>query len=203
MYKQTNLPYPYNGLEPDINEETLTLHYEKHYKNYLKKLNETLDKIHYDFRYPLEEIPKNIDKFPIIYRGDILYNAGGVLNHDLYFRSMGLNKSNPSGKLLDKINDEYGSFENFKKIFNEKISNLVGAGYTFLVTNKNGDLNIVNMVNQETPLSYNFIPLFTIDLWEHAYYLQYKNEKNKYIEAFWNKANFNYASKKYEEIISD
>lgn len=201
MKEVINLPYAYDDLEPDINEETVDIHYNKHHKNYAKKLNEYLKKSNYDYKYKLEEIPKHIDEFPLIYRGDILYNAGGVLNHNLYWESLSKSKNMPNGKLLEKINNKYGSFENFRKSFNETAKYLVGSGYTFLVANKNGDLNIVNMVNQETPISYDFIPLFTIDLWEHAYYLQYKNEKNKYIDAFWNKANFDNASKVYNELF--
>ena len=201
MYKLMELPYSYNGLEPELEEEVLKIHHDKHHKAYVDKLNEVLEKSGYNYRYPLEEIPAHIDEFPLIYRGDILYNAGGVLNHNLYWYSMNPKKSNPIKILQQKINSQYGSFNNFKNTFINKSKKLVGSGYTFLVTDKNGELNIINMPNQETPLSYNLIPLFTIDLWEHAYYLQYKNERNKYIENFWDKANFDYASKKYEEII--
>lgn len=201
MNEVIKLPYAYDDLEPDINEETVDIHYNKHHKNYAKKLNEYLEKSNYDNKYTLEEIPMHIDEFPLKYRGDILYNAGGVLNHNLYFQSLGKNKSNPNGKLLEQINKRYGNFENFKKSFNETARYLVGSGYTFLVSDKNGNLNIINMVNQETPISYDFTPLFTIDLWEHAYYLQYKNERNKYIEGFWNKANFDNASNVYNELF--
>ena len=149
----------------------------------------------------MEEIPSNIENFPINLRGDILYNAGGVLNHELYFKSMNPIKSDPKGNLLNKINTIYGSFEEFRRDFISRAKALVGSGYTFLVSNKRGDLTIINLVNQETPLSYNLIPLFALDLWEHAYYLQYKNDRDKYIENFWNKANFDNALKIYEEIV--
>ena len=202
MYR-TNLPYPYNALEPDIWAEIVDIHYNKHYLNYLNKLNEALNKSDYDYSYSLEEIPKHIEEFPLPNRGDILYNAGGVLNHDLYFKSMNKNKSNPKGNLLNKINAQYGNFESFRKDFMDRARHLVGSGYTFLVSNDKGDLLIVNMINQETPISYNLIPLFTIDLWEHAYYLEYKNDRDSYIENFWNKANFDYANNKYNEIIEN
>ena len=202
MYR-TNLPYPYNALEPDIWAEIVDIHYNKHYLNYLNKLNEALNKSDYDYAYSLEEIPKHIEEFPLPNRGDILYNAGGVLNHDLYFKSMNKNKSNPKGNLLNKINAQYGNFESFRKDFMDRARHLVGSGYTFLVSNDKGDLLIVNMINQETPISYNLIPLFTIDLWEHAYYLEYKNDRDSYIENFWNKANFDYANNKYNEIIGN
>lgn len=201
MYEIMKLAYPFSGLEPDINEEVLTTHYDKHYKGYVNKLNKVLKDINYDGRFKEEEIPANIDYFPLPSRGDILYNVGGKLNHELYFKSMDVIKSNPKGNLLNKINIQYGSFENFRKDFTERSNSLVGSGYTFLVSNSRGDLTIINLVNQETPLSYNLIPLFNIDLWEHAYYLQYKNDRKSYINNFWNKANFDNANKIYDSII--
>ena len=195
------LPYNYSALEPDIESEIVDIHYNKHHRGYVNKLNEALNRSNYDGKYSLEEIPKHIDEFPLKDRGDILYNAGGVLNHNLYWYSMNQNKSNPRSNLLNAITLRYGNFENFRKDFMDKAKHLVGSGYTFLVTNERGDLTIVNMINQETPLSYNLIPLFTIDLWEHAYYLQYKNDRNSYIENFWNKANFDYASMVYDNIV--
>lgn len=201
MYSLMTLPYPYNGLEPDIDEEVVTIHYDKHHRAYVNKLNAALEKANYKGNYSLEEIPNHIDEFPLPLRGDILYNTGGVLNHNLYWYSLNPVKSNPSGKLLYKINAQYGNFENFRKDFIDRAKHLVGSGYTFLVSNSRGDLTIVNLVNQETPISYNLIPLFTIDLWEHAYYLQYKNDRDSYINNFWDKANFDYASKKYDEIV--
>ena len=201
MYELMELPYTYNALEPDIESEIVDIHYNKHHRGYVNKLNEALSRSNYDGRYSLDEIPKHIEDFPLKDRGDILYNAGGVLNHNLYWYSMGPNKSQPKSNLLNAINLRYGNFENFRKDFMDRAKHLVGSGYTFLVTNNRGDLTIVNMINQETPISYNLIPLFTIDLWEHAYYLQYKNDRNSYIENFWNKANFDYASMIYDNIV--
>ena len=195
MYILMKLPYEYNALEPDISEETVNTHYNKHHKKY----NDNLNKLIQNDIYPLELIPQNIDKFPIEKRGEILFNAGGVLNHNLYWNSMNKIKSNPKGKLLNKINQTYGNIINFQKEFINKAKMMTGSGYTFLVSN-NDNLTIMNLPNQETPLSYGLTPLFTIDLWEHAYYLDYKNDRDKYIENFWNKANFDYASNIYENI---
>lgn len=196
MYNVIMLPYPYNALEPVIDEETVNIHYNKHHKKYAENLNKLTSS-----NIPLEQIPKRIDEFPLKDRGQILYNAGGILNHNLYWQSLNKNKTMPQGKLLNKINKDYGSFDNFKKTFINKSKNLVGSGYTFLVSDNDGNLSIINLSNQETPLSYDLIPLFTIDLWEHAYYLKYKNERNAYIENIWNKANFDYASRMYENLF--
>lgn len=195
MYKLMKLPYTYNALEPDISTLTVDIHYNKHHKKY----NDNLNRLIQNDIYPINLIPQNIDKYPMEIRDEVLFNAGGVLNHDLYWNSLGNIKSLPKGKLLLKINQTYGNFENFKNTFTEKAKKMTGSGYTFLVSNNN-DLTIMNLPNQETPLSYGLTPLFTIDLWEHAYYLDYQNNRDLYIENFWNKANFDYASKTYENI---
>lgn len=196
MYNVIPLPYPYNALEPIIDEETVNIHYNKHHKKYAENLNNLTNK-----NISLEQIPKRIEEFPLKDRGQILYNAGGVLNHNLYWQSLNKNPTLPKGKLLNKINNDYGNFDNFKKVFINKSKNLVGSGYTFLVTDNNGNLTIMNLPNQETPLSYNLTPLFTIDLWEHAYYLKYKNNRNTYIENIWDKVNFDHASNLYENLF--
>ena len=196
MYNVINLPYPYYALEPIIDEKTVNIHYNKHHKKYMENLNKLTN-----YKMPLEEIPKKIEEFPLKDRGAILYNAGGILNHNLYWQSLNKNPSLPKGKLLTKINETYGNFDNFKNQFQEKSKKLTGSGYTFLVTDSNGNLSIINMPNQETPLSYNLTPLFTIDLWEHAYYLKYQNNRNTYIENIWYKTNFDNASRIYEELF--
>lgn len=201
MYKLESLPYSYDALEPIVSASTVNIHYNKHYNNYLNKLNAILNNINYDFSDSIENIIINIEKFPIEYRGDILFNAGGVVNHNLYFNSMDKEKRLPTGKLLEKINRTYGSYENFKQEFIVTAKKMVGSGYTFLVLDKNKNLNIINTSNQESPYSYGFIPLFTIDLWEHAYYLDYQNRRDDYINNFFSIVNFKQAEKIYEENI--
>lgn len=201
MYKLESLPYSYDALEPIISATTVNIHYNKHYNNYLNKLNSILNNINYDFSDSIEDIIINIEKFPLEYRGDILFNAGGVVNHNLYFNSMDKEKRLPTGKLLEKIDSTYGSYENFKQEFIVTAKKMVGSGYTFLVLDKNKNLNIINTSNQESPYSYGFIPLFTIDLWEHAYYLDYQNRRDDYINNFFSIVNFKQAEKIYEENI--
>ncbi len=196
MYNVINLPYPYYALEPIIDEKTVNIHYNKHHKKYMENLNKLTNST-----IPLNQIPKRIDEFPINKRGEILYNAGGVLNHNLYFQSLNPNPSLPKGKLLTKINETFGNFENFKTNFITKAKLLKGSGYTFLVSDNKGNLQIINMPNQETPLSYNLTPLFNIDLWEHAYYLKYQNNKDEYLQNIWSKTSFDNASKIYELLI--
>lgn len=198
MYTIKPLNYDYDYLEPYISRRTIDIHYNKHYKKYLDTLNALLLKNNYDFKYSKEELVNHIDIFPLKDRGDILFNLGGVLNHELYFDNLGYDNK-PKGLLLEKINKQYGSFENFKKDFIESTKTLVGSGYTFLIINKDNDLEILNTSNQDTPYSYGVVPIMNIDLWEHAYYLDYQNDKNKYVENFFSIVDFGKISKKYEE----
>lgn len=197
MFEMKTLPYNYSSLEPIISTTTVNIHYNKHEKGYLDRLNKFLSEAGYNGHYTIPEIIINIDKFPLEYRGDILYNAGGVVNHDLYWNSIG-KLSLPSGKLLEKIVNVYGSYDSFKKKFIEEANKVIGSGYTFLVMDNKNNLNIINLSNQDSPLSYGYEPLFTIDLWEHAYYLDYQNRRSDYINNFFSIVNFDEASKKYE-----
>ena len=182
MYTIKPLDYDYNALEPYISEYTLETHYNKHYKKYLENLNNLLIKNNYDFKYSKEELVSNINIFPISDRGAILFNLGGVLNHELYFQNLGLN--NTLKPFLPQIIKQYGSLENFKDEYINNTKTLIGSGYTFLVLNKANELEIINTSNQDTPYSYGLIPVMNIDLWEHAYYLDYQNFKDEYINNF-------------------
>ena len=167
----------------------------------MNNLNNLLKKNNYDYKYTKEELVNHIDIFPLNDRDDILYNLGGVLNHELYFENMSLNKNNlPKGILLEKINKQYGSYENFKEEFIKTTSYLVGSGYTFLVVNKENDLEIINLSNQETPYYYNLNPIMTIDLWEHAYYLDYKNNRPLYVNNFFSIVDFQVIENNYEKV---
>lgn len=203
MYKKVSLPYAYDALDPVLNRDTVDTHYNKHYLGYLEKLNKFLDSVNYDYRYSKEDLVRHIDEIPLNVRDDVLYNLGGVINHELYFYSMGDKNINvPIGSIRNKINNQYGSFDAFKKEFIKMANYVVGSGYTFLVVNKNGDLEIINTSNQETPYLYGLIPIMALDLWEHAYYLVYKNRRGEYIENFFKIIDFNTINKNYENALS-
>lgn len=198
MYNRLILDYDYNSMEPIIDGETMYIHYNKHYLGYLDKLNSLLESSNYNYKYSKEELADKIDIFPIDKRGDILYNLGGVINHEIYFTSIS-NRGNiyPSGKLAEDINTYFGSYDNFKKEFKESANNLKGSGYTFLVKDKNNKLLIINTSNQDTPYYYGFTPIMGIDLWEHAYYLQYKNNRSLYIDNYFKIVDFKKISARY------
>lgn len=203
MYKLPKLPYLFQDLEPYIDTHTMGLHYHKHEQNYLNKLNELLAKNNYEYNYTLEELLYNLDKFPNEDKEDILFNLGGVLNHNLYWKGISTKSDKkPIGRLKKEIDKTFGSYENLWLKLKEKALKLKGSGYTFLVLKNNMELDIINLPNQETPLSNGHIPLFTIDMWEHAYYLNYENEKAKYLDNFEKIADFKNASLLYDTYIN-
>lgn len=197
MYKKIELDYL--TLEPYIDDETLYFHYNKHYENYVNKLNELLKKENY-FPKSLTELINNIDKINLNSRGEILFNLGGVLNHSLYFYNISNRNNNiPINEIKQAIEKTYGNYDNFKKEFKKSALNLQGSGYTFLVIDKN-KLKIINTSNQDTPYYYGYIPLIALDLWEHSYYLKYKNEKEKYIDAWFNLLDYEKINKLYLKV---
>ena len=195
MYLLSKLPYEYEALEPFVDTHTLGLHKNKHQANYLNKLNELLKKNNYDYRYSLIELVKHINEFNSEDREDILFNLGGVINHDIYFNSMSPEKEKPNNILMGMINSKYGSFDNFKKEFKNCALKIKGSGYTFLVLNSDNNLEIVNLLNQDNPYNYDYIPLIGMDMWEHAYYINYENKKDLYIDNFFEVMDFKMANK--------
>lgn len=199
MYEIVELKYPYDALEPVISARTVAIHYNNHYKGYLNKLNTLLKNEGYNNEYTKEELVSHIDMFNLNVRDDILYNLGGVLNHELYFNTISPKRNTrPTGSFKEAIDRDFGSFDNFKKEWIRMAKLVVGSGYTFLVV-KNKKLEIINTPNQETPYIYGLTPIMTIDLWEHAYYLDYQSSRNMYIENFFEIIDFDIVSKLYEE----
>lgn len=191
MLKKIKLNY--SSLEPVISDLNLDIHYNKHYGKYVDNLNKFLP----DYSGSVESILMNIESFDKKDRTSILVNAGGVLNHELYFRSM-FSESYTNNSLVSDLVKQYGSFDTFKSEFISSANKLVGSGYTFLVY-KDDKFDIINLPNQENPYSYNYIPLIALDLWEHAYYLTYYNDRALYINNFFRVINFDYANTLYEK----
>ncbi len=200
MYTKEKLNYLFSDLEPFIDTHTLGLHYNKHYQTYLNNLNTLLKKNNYKFNYSLPNLTNHLDEFPDEDRESIKFNLGGVINHNLYFKSINDKQVLPSGALLDSINDKFGSFDNLKKEFIKAALSIKGSGYTFLTMDKNKRLNILNLSNQDSPYFYGLIPLFTVDMWEHAYYINYENKKDIYLNNFFDIADFTYANNIYNNL---
>jgi len=201
MYEKIKLDY--TSLEPYIDDRTLDIHYNKHYQKYLDNLNKLLKEENYNFS-SIYDLIENIDKINLNDRGEILFNLGGVVNHSLYFYNMSDKGNNkPIGKIKDDIEIYFNTYDEFKEKFKKSAMNLQGSGYTFLVLDEKKDLKIINTSNQDTPYYYGFIPIITLDLWEHAYYLKYQNRKEEYINAWFNLIDFVKVNQLYESNIKN
>ncbi len=176
------IPLDYQSLEPIIDNRTLNLHYNVHYQNYTDKLNNLLKKNNYDYQNSAIYLAQNIDIVPLEDRDEILYNLGGYLNHSLYFYNLTDKKKDMPEGMQELINKNFGSLSNFRKEFINMAKEVKGSGYTFLVIDKDNNLKIINTSNQDTPYYYGFIPIMTIDVWEHAYYLKYTYNRPEYLE---------------------
>lgn len=198
MYQRIILDY--EDLNPYLKKEVLDTHYQI-YLDSLEKLNQLLKSINYDYSYSLKDLVMNIDIFPLNVRGEILYYLSSVLNHNLYFYNISLNKNNrPVNKIEKDIVKYFGSYEEFKNQFKEKAMNLKGSGYTFLVRDDKGILKILNTSNEDNPYYYGMEPIICLDLWEHAYFLQYKNNKEAYINQFFEIIDFERINTYYEVL---
>jgi len=200
MYVVPKLDYNYDALEPYIGKETVYIHHTKHHQTYLDKLNKVLDSINFDYSIPIEKLLYNIETIDSSIRQDVINYGGGFANHNLYFKIMSPgNTKEPIGSIKAKINEDFGSYDNFKKEFIEKANSVFGSGYTWLVLDKD-KLEIINTKNQDSPLLMRLIPLLTIDVWEHAYYLDYQNRRIDYINNFFELINWEKVNEIYEEV---
>ena len=198
-YKRITLDY--KSLDPYIDDRTLDLHYNAHYRNYTDKLNKYLNYINYDYKDSPIYLAKHIDILPMENRDEILFNLGGYLNHSLYFYNLTNKKKDIPIELLNLINKYFGSFSLFKEEFIDMAMEVKGSGYTFLVMDKNNKLRIINTSNQDTPYYYGFTPIMTIDVWEHAYYLKYTYLRKKYLENIFDIIDFDKVYKLYLDNI--
>lgn len=198
-YKKITLDY--KSLDPYIDDRTLDLHYNAHYRNYTDKLNKYLNDINYDYKDSPIYLAKHIDILPMENRDEILFNLGGYLNHSLYFYNLTNKKKDIPIELLNLINKYFASFSLFKEEFIDMAIEVKGSGYTFLVMDKNNKLRIINTSNQDTPYYYGFTPIMTIDVWEHAYYLKYTYLRKKYLENVFDIIDFDKVYKLYLDNI--
>lgn len=185
------LPYEKNALEPHISAETLEYHYGKHHQTYVDKLNGLVKDSEFAGK-SLEEIVKTSS-------GGVFNNAAQVWNHTFYWHCLSPNGGGtPTGALAEAIDDKWGSFENFQEAFNNSAVNNFGSSWTWLVKTADGSLDIVNTSNAATPLTDdNLTPVLTVDLWEHAYYIDYRNARPKYLDGFWALVNWEFANKNF------
>ncbi len=188
MFTLKPLPYDYDALEPFIDKETMILHHDKHHQAYVDKLNAALEGHEELKKKQVAELLKDLNAIPENIRTAVKNQGGGVWNHDFFWSIMKKGTS-PKGEILEEINKKFGSVEKFYEEFSKAAVNLFGSGWAWLVT-ENRELKIITTSNQDCPLSAGQIPLLTIDVWEHAYYLKYRNRRADYVKAFFNVINW-------------
>lgn len=201
MFELPDLPYEYNALEPFIDEETMHVHHDGHHATYIKNLNDALIGHDEFLSMNLEELLKSLDQVPEDIRIKVKNNAGGHYHHSIFWPMMKSGGGEPSGQLLIAINETFGNFDTFKEEFSKSAIGVFGSGWTWLVEN-NGKLAIVNTLNQDSPISVGKYPILGIDVWEHAYYLKYKNKRADYIQAWWNVVNWDEAERRFQQASS-
>jgi Fe-Mn family superoxide dismutase len=188
------LPYAYSAVDRFINKETMDVHYNKHYKGYVDKLNKAISKRRGGDK-ELEEIVKDISK----YNKKIRDNAGGAFNHALFWKMLSPEQQKCSGDIYDKITIDFGSYRDFKSKFEEVAKKRFGSGWVWLVLDRNNKLKVISTPNQDNPLmdvvKGGGYPLLGLDLWEHAYYLKYLNKRDDYIKNFWTVVNWKFVNK--------
>ena len=193
-YTLPDLPYGYDALEPYIDVETMHLHHDKHHNTYVTNLNAAIEKYPELEEQSIEELMKNLNEVPEDIRTAVRNNGGGHANHSFFWKIMAPNAGGePTGAIKDAIDQAFGSFEKMKEEFKTAATGRFGSGWAWLVLN-NGKLEITSTANQDSPLTDGKTPIIGLDVWEHAYYLKYKNVRPDYIAAFWDVVNWDQAN---------
>jgi superoxide dismutase, Fe-Mn family len=196
-FELPKLPYAYDALEPFIDARTMEIHYTKHHNAYTTKLNDALA-AHPDFDMPLEKILADLTLVPADIRSAVRNNGGGYYNHSLFWSILKVNNGQtPSGALGKAIDKDFGSFDKFKDAFSNAAATRFGSGWAWLIVTNDG-LQVVSTPNQDTPLDQG-TPILGLDVWEHAYYLNYQNRRPDYISAFFNVVNWDKVEALYKE----
>lgn len=184
------LPYEKNALEPVISAETIDYHYGKHHQTYVTNLNNLIPGTEFE-NMALEDIIRKSS-------GGVFNNAAQVWNHSFYWNCLSPNGGGePGGALADAINAKFGSFDEFKAAFSQSAATNFGSGWTWLVKNDDGSVELMNTSNAGCPLTEGKTPLLTVDVWEHAYYVDYRNARPKYLEAIWEKINWDFVAQNF------
>jgi superoxide dismutase, Fe-Mn family len=192
------LPYPNNALEPHIDETTMMIHHDRHHNAYVTNLNAALEGQAELAAKSIEELIANLDAVPEAIRTAVRNNGGGHANHSLFWEVIGPNAGGePTGALAEAITNELGGFAKFKEDFAKAAATRFGSGWAWLSV-KDGKLVVSSTPNQDSPIMEGATPLLGLDVWEHAYYLNYQNKRPDYIAAFWNVVNWTEVGKRYE-----
>lgn len=195
-YVLPDLPYAYNALEPHIDAATMEIHHGKHHAGYVAKLNDALKGTEWESQ-AIEDVLPNLDVLPEEIQTAVRNNGGGHANHSLFWTCIAPNGGgDPEGTLLDAIITDFGSMEEFRQVFANAAATRFGSGWAWLVVDGK-NLSVMSTANQDSPLLEGVTPILGLDVWEHAYYLQYQNRRPDYIEAFWNVVHWQEVARRY------
>jgi superoxide dismutase, Fe-Mn family len=195
------LPYDYDALKPVIGEQTMKFHHDVHHQAYINNANKLLKDHPELLALGARGILSDIEKVPAAIRQGVINNVGGHINHTLFWQLMTpKGGTGPTGDLLEAINSTFKSVDGFKTIFNEKAMTTFGSGWAWLVLTKDGKLEIISRPNQNSPYLEGLRPVMGLDVWEHAYYLDYGPKRADYVKAWWNVVNWDYIGKRFENL---
>ncbi len=197
MHQLPDLPYAFNALEPHIDARTMEIHHDRHHAAYIANLNKAIEGHDALADMSIERLLGSIEQVPDSIRGAVRNNGGGHANHTLFWEVMGGGDSSPSAELASAIDGAFGSFDSFKETFSSNGVTRFGSGWSWLVVGPNG-LEAFSTANQDSPLMEGKTPILGLDVWEHAYYLNYQNRRPDYIQAWWNVVNWNAVSARFE-----
>jgi Fe-Mn family superoxide dismutase len=199
-YSLPDLPYDYAALEPHIDAKTMEIHHSKHHQTYVDKLNAAIEGKGLDEKYPnIDDLLRNFSEVPADIQGPVRNHGGGHSNHSLFWTILKQDGGGtPSGAVASAIDEAFGSFDSFKEKFTAAATNHFGSGWAWLVIHE-GHLDVISLPNQDSPLMEGKTPILGLDVWEHAYYLNYQNKRPDYIAAFWNVVNWDEVNRRYEE----
>ncbi|MEQ9307854.1 MAG: superoxide dismutase [Balneolaceae bacterium] len=196
-YSLPDLPYAYDALEPHFDARTMEIHHTKHHQGYTTKVNAALEGTDFEGK-DIEEVLSNIDALPAGKQQAVINNGGGFANHSLFWSVLSPNGGGtPSGELATAIDSAFGSFDAFKEQFSNAAGTRFGSGWAWLVVD-NGDLKVISTANQDSPIMDGLTPILGLDVWEHAYYLNYQNRRPDYVSAFWNVVNWDQVSENFD-----
>ena len=199
MFELPKLPYEFDALEPHIVAQTMQIHHDKHHQGYVDKLNTAITDSGLS-EMNIKELLKNIEIIPEDNRKAVINNGGGHSNHSLFWEIMSKEGGGePSGELQEAINQKFQSFDNFKEEFTKAATTRFGSGWAWLIVNKDKELEIISLPNQDSPIMDGNAPILGLDVWEHAYYLKYQNKRPDYIAAFFNVINWNKVQENFTE----